>query len=297
MATYNHTGSGGVELGGSAPIYRRKFYRGSGGLELSGSYSVALDYSYIGTGGLQIGGTAKVSTNKILEVSHVGEGGLLVSGHASKLFYQSGGVLPNQDWSIADSSEEDDIFLYSRLREQANPLATKELGPIAIGDLTEELDYQEWTLIYSFSTGKFFLNEEEIFTSTEAVKVDFTWDIWGYPVFVWVTSAGELKLRYRDWQSGIYNLLTLETEGCTDCFICLAERRLLWSYRNNKIYLAYHKDSQVLIRKFQEQEYGVPREISLVENGDNVPRIVGMGVTPSYKLQLRTRYSYAGRQE
>lgn len=327
----NVTGAGGLELTGEAIVTyevepRAYEFDGSGGLVLTGYGIVAwspegiLNQPHLAQGGYELGGeaildisglllneevtgaggftlnsTALVSFSELLDNVIVGTGGLVFSSSAAVTFQTTGGILQNQDW-ILDAALKD-TFRYGRLHKQVNPLATRDFGPIEIGDLTEGLMHKEWTLIYSTTTGQFFLNDESQFTAADATKVDFTFDNWGYPVFVWVNTLGELWVRYLDYDSQVYVSVVLESEDCSHPFVCLAERRLPWSYRNNKIYIAYIKDGQLLTRYFLENTYGTPRFTSLVDKQGTDPIIEGMGITNSYRLQLRVRYNYGGRQK
>lgn len=264
-------------------------YQGTGGLELSGSADIQAFQSYVGAGGLTFGGTAIVVSSAIMHKSFTGTGGLIASGTATVLFFSSGGVLENEQWTNDNSVEGE--FLWARLQHQANPFACRDTGPEIIGDITDGILTTVWTLVYSTSTGEFALNDEVQFSALGVTKVDFTFDVYGYPVYTYVTADGNLYVRYRDIDTSSYTTQHLDTES-SQCFICLAERRLPWSYDNNKIYLVYAKDNQVLCREFLKQLYTQPYSTSLEAINSEAFTLEGIGVTADNRLQIRAVYTY-----
>lgn len=237
------------------------------------------------------GGSADVTFDSLNKVSITGSGELLFTGSASVTFFASGGVLENQKW-VTDDPELIGDFLWSRVKDQKNPIATKELGPVEIGSLVEGLDSKEYICTYSTTTGEVFLNDVAQFTQLGIIKLDFTFDVFGYPVFTFAFQDGTINIRHFDRDSLSYVSFIVET-GASQPFIVSAEKRLLWSYKNNKIYLLYFKNKEILSRSFQEQLYQVPRKtfLTATEGGNFI--LQGLGVTSEHKLKLLARYQYA----
>lgn len=275
----NVTGSGGIEFGGSADY---EFDR------------APYNYTYTGTGGLRFGYSAIYSFAGVKSYTYTGSGGLQLAGKGSYSLFQSGGIQSNSEWTNIEP-ENSGTFLYGRLQNQINWYACRDSGPEVIGTPDGDLVAEEYSLIYAPSTGEFLLNDEVLYTWTgdSLSKIDFTFDVWGYPVLVWTTEAGDLYLRHWDQDTATYTNLQLDT-GASDCFVCLAERRVPETKTSNHIYLIYRKANEVLYRTFLENEYSTLRRTSVEVNNSHTFRIEGVGLTTDYKLQIRSRYLYVG---
>lgn len=92
--TWTYAPSGGVTLGGTAPLLRTKVHTSSGGVTLAGTAATdgKHNYAYTSSGGLTVAGTAPVLKGKVYAPS----GGIAIAGTApllkGKVYGVSGGV-------------------------------------------------------------------------------------------------------------------------------------------------------------------------------------------------------------
>lgn len=257
------------------------------GIGFSGSGKITASSNLVGSGGIYFSGTAEVVYKQKLEVEIEGRGGLRFGGQALVSHYQSGGIVENNLWELDPSGVKS--FQNFRPVRQVNRFMARDEGPEEIGNITNGILGTQWILEYVPTTGEFILGGETLFSVPGVQKIDLTFDVWGHPCIAYITEDRRLFIRFWDEDEQSYIVAMLDTDSA-DVFCCNAERRLPWSYRNNKIYVVYVKDNELLVRSFQEQLFSVARRTAYDQIKDVSVSVLGFGLDEDYKLQIVSKH-------
>lgn len=219
------------------------------------------------------------------------EASILFAGTASSLFLSTAGIRSNLEWTELTPPTFSLQYLWGRPEIQQNSIAARDTGPAVIGDLSDGLLVQENTLTYTSDDGQLTINGTPWDIILDIIKLDFTYDVFGYPVLVYINKSKELHVKFTDQVSGskIDKLLDIES---SEAFICLADRFNGSTENDNNIFIAYLKNNQILTRNFLESQYGIPRKTAVSIDKDNAQffGLLGLGVTKDNTLILNARY-------